>query len=132
MSMTDPVADMLTRIRNGILRKYDSVDIPASRLKLELAKLFEGEGFIQGHQIIDQKGHRILRIHLKYMNQDQPVITGLRRISKPGRRVYVGKDEIPSVRGGVGTAVLSTSQGVMTDRESKKRNVGGELLCYIW
>ncbi|HLE17958.1 MAG TPA: 30S ribosomal protein S8, partial [Syntrophales bacterium] len=84
------------------------------------------------YEIVDQKAHKVIRIHLKYVRQDQPVIDGLRRISKPGRRVYVGKDEIPTVRGGLGLAVLSTSQGLMTDRESKRRNIGGELLCYIW
>ncbi len=132
MSMTDPIADMLTRIRNGIYRKYDTVDIPSSQLKLDLARIFKEEGFIRKYEIVDQKAHKVIRIHLKYVRQDQPVIDGLRRISKPGRRVYVGKDEIPTVRGGLGLAVLSTSQGLMTDRESKRRNIGGELLCYIW
>jgi small subunit ribosomal protein S8 len=132
MSMTDSIADMLTRIRNGISRKYDSVDIPASRLKVEMARIMEEEGFIQAYRVVEEKSHRVLRIQLKYINQDQSVIGGLRKVSRPGRRVYIGKDEIPRVRGGVGIAILSTSQGVMTDRESKKRKIGGELLCYIW
>lgn len=132
MSMTDPVSDMLTRIRNAIQRKHDVVDVPLSRLKLELARILKEEGFIQGHESISQNKHKTIRVYLKYAEHDQPVIKGLRKISKPSRRVYVGKDEIPTVRGGLGLAVLSTSQGVITDRESKRRHIGGEVLCYIW
>jgi small subunit ribosomal protein S8 len=132
MSMTDPVSDMLTRIRNAIQRKYDVVDVPSSRLKLELARILTEEGFIRRHESIARNKHKTIRLYLKYAERDQSVIKGLRKISKPSRRVYTGKDEIPTVRGGLGLAVLSTSQGVITDRESKKRHIGGEVLCYIW
>lgn len=132
MSMTDPVSDMLTRIRNAIQRKYDIVDVPSSRLKLEIARILKEEGFIRGYESTIKNNHKSICVFLKYAGQDQPVINGLRKVSKPSRRVYVGKDKIPTVRGGLGLAVLSTSQGVITDRESKRRHIGGEVLCYIW
>ena len=132
MSMTDPIADMLTRIRNAIYRKHESVQIPASRMKLEIIKILKVEGFVGGYEVVDENRHPIIRIRLKYSEKNQPVIRGLRRASKPGRRVYVGRDAIPSVQGGMGVAILSTSQGIMTDRESRKRNVGGEVVCHIW
>lgn len=132
MSMTDPIADMLTRIRNAIHRKHEMVEVPASRLKLEVIKIFEEEGLIQRYELVDRNSHKMIRIHLKYAGGKQPVIRGLQRISKPGRRIYVGKDAVPTVRGGLGLAIVSTSQGVVTDRESKRRKIGGEVLCYVW
>lgn len=130
--MTDPIADMLTRIRNAIITKADKVDIPASRLKIEIAKILKEEGFIKSYKIIKDKKQGIVRINLKYTPEGDPVITNLQRISKPGRRVYVGKDEIPYVMGGLGIAILTTSKGVMTDRECRQKGVGGEVLCHVW
>lgn len=130
--MTDSIADMLTRIRNAIITKADKVDIPASRLKIEIAKILKEEGFIKSYKIIKDKKQGIVRINLKYTPEGKAVITNLQRISKPGRRVYVGKDEIPHVMGGLGIAILTTSQGVMTDRECRQKGVGGEVLCHVW
>ena len=132
MGMTDTVADMLTRIRNATQRKYELVEVPTSRLKVEIARILKEEGFIKGYEAVGEKSQSRIRIFLKYSSQDQPVIKGLQRISKSSRRVYTGKDAIPTVRGGLGLAILSTSQGVMTDRESRQRNIGGEVLCYVW
>jgi len=129
--MTDPISDMLNRMRNAILRRYDFVDVPLSKIKQNIARIFKEEGFVQNIETVTEGGHPVLRIKLKYVNE-QPLITGMRRISRPGRRVYVGKDEIPRVRGGLGMAVVSTPQGMMTDQESRKRQVGGEIICYIW
>ncbi|MBI3596105.1 MAG: 30S ribosomal protein S8 [Nitrospirae bacterium] len=129
--MTDPISDMLNRMRNAIQRKYESVDIPASKLKQNIARLLKDEGYIQNIETVSEGRHPVLRIKLKYA-KDVPIINGLRRVSRPGRRVYVDKDGIPKVRGGLGTAVISTTQGMMTDRESRKRQVGGEVICYIW
>jgi len=128
---TDPIADMLTRIRNAVLAKADKVDIPASRMKLEIAKILKEEGFIRAYKIIKDKRQGILRLSLKYIGNDN-VITGLKKISKPGRRIYVGSNEIPKVMGGVGIAILTTSKGIMNDRVSRAEKVGGELLCYVW
>ncbi len=129
--LTDPIADMLTRIRNAIMIKAEKVDIPASRMKLEIAKIMKEGGFIRGYKIIKDKRQGILRISLKYAN-GQPAINGLKRVSKPGRRVYVGVDEIPRVAGGLGVAILSTPKGIMSDKKCREARVGGELLCYIW
>jgi small subunit ribosomal protein S8 len=129
--MTDPISDMLNRMRNAIRRKYDSVDIPASKLKQNIARLLKEEGYIQGVETVSEASHPMLRIRLKYVNESS-IINGMRRVSRPGRRVYVNKDGIPKVRGGLGTAVMSTTQGMMTDHESRKRQVGGEVICYIW
>lgn len=128
---TDPIADMLTRIRNAVLAKADKVDMPASRMKLEIAKILKEEGFIRAYKIIKDKRQGILRLSLKYIGNDN-VITGLKKISKPGRRIYVGSNEIPKVMGGVGIAILTTSKGIMNDRVSRAEKVGGELLCYVW
>lgn len=132
MSMTDPIADMLTRIRNATLRKYETVDVPASKLKLEIAKILKEEGFIDFFEKDETARHPVIRLRLKYTGRNKPVINGLVRKSRPGLRVYVGKKEIPRVRGGMGTAIVSTSEGVMTGRQSKQRNIGGEVLCYVW
>jgi small subunit ribosomal protein S8 len=130
--VTDPIADMLTRIRNVILMKGEKVDIPASKMKVEIAKILKEEGLIKSYKIIRDKKQGILRITLKYAPDNTPLISGLQRISKPGRRVYVGKNEIPKVMGGVGIAILTTPKGILSDKECRKEGVGGEVLCYIW
>ncbi len=132
MSMTDPIADMLTRIRNANRAGHERVEIPGSRLKLEIARILREEGFIRNYRLIDDRKQGILRIYLKYGGNLEKVITDLKRISKPGRRVYVGIANIPRVYGNLGTAVLSTSQGVLTDFQCRKAKVGGEVLCYVW
>ncbi len=128
---SDPIADMLTRIRNAVRVRADKVDVPASRLKLELAKILKEEGFIRAYKILKFKKQGMLRLNLKYGENDS-VITNLKRISKPGRRVYVGKEEVPRVMGGVGIAILSTSKGVMSDKACRKEGVGGEIICHVW
>jgi small subunit ribosomal protein S8 len=129
--MTDPVSDMLNRIRNAILRKYEHVDIPASKFKKDIARVLQEEGFIRSVETVAEGPFTKLRLKLKYLNENT-LINGMRRISRPGRRVYVGKEKLPTVRGGLGMAVISTPQGIMTDRESRKRQIGGEVICYIW
>ncbi|MCG3113519.1 MAG: 30S ribosomal protein S8 [Candidatus Manganitrophus sp. SA1] len=130
--MTDPISDMLTRIRNAKMRKHEVVDIPLSKVKVELARILKEEGFIRNYRVVGESVKKNLRVYLKYVENDEPVISDLQRVSKPGRRVYVGKDEIPSVKGGIGVAILSTSKGLMTDQKSREAKVGGEVLCYIW
>jgi small subunit ribosomal protein S8 len=130
--LTDPIADMLTRIRNSILIKAEKVDIPASRLKVEIAKIMKEEGFIKSYKIIKDKKQGVLRVTLKYAQDNKPIVEGLKRISKPGRRVYVGKDEVPSVMSGMGIAVVTTPKGILTDKACRREGVGGEVLCYIW
>jgi len=132
MAVTDPVADMLTRIRNANLARHDHVAVPASKLKLEIAKVFKAQGYIQKYDLVDDKRHGQIRMHLRYGASGKPVITGIRRVSRPGLRVYVDSKGIPRVLGGLGVAVLSTSRGVLTDREARRRRVGGEVLCYVW
>ena len=132
MSMTDPIADMLTRIRNAYKAKHTDVDVPASRIKREIAKLLVEEGYIKGVQYKEDGKQGMMRLYLKYDRDDQPVIKGIQRLSKPGRRVYKGVKDMPKVLNGLGVAVVSTSQGVMVDRECRKRNIGGEILCYVW
>ncbi len=129
--LTDPIADMLTRIRNANLTKAEKVDIPASRMKLEIAKILKEEGFIRAYKILKDKKQGILRISLKYVD-NKNVIYGLKRVSKPGRRVYTGYRGVPQVMGGVGIALLSTPKGIVTDSFCRKEKVGGEVLCYIW
>ncbi|MFA5523678.1 MAG: 30S ribosomal protein S8 [Tissierellales bacterium] len=130
--MTDPIADMLTRIRNGNNAKHETVDIPASNMKKSLAKILLEEGFIKGYDVIEDAKQGILRVQLKYGKENEKIISGLKRISKPGLRVYVKSDEIPRVLGGLGIAVLSTSKGIITDKTARKESVGGEVICYIW
>src|SRR5690554_212207 len=132
MVMTDPIADMLTRIRNASHARYDSVDIPSSRLKKELARVLKEEGYIRDVRILQDGPFETIRVYLKYGPQKRESIRGIRRISKPGRRVYATKDQVPKVLGGLGIAVLSTSRGVMTDRQARKERVGGEVICYVW
>jgi small subunit ribosomal protein S8 len=132
MSMTDPIADMLTRIRNAGEAHFDKVDIPASRMKISLAKIFKEEGFIKNYKVIKDSRQGLLRVYLKYADKQRPLIQGLKRVSKPGRRVYAGAEELPRVQGGLGVAVISTSKGVVADRHARKLQVGGEVLCEIW
>ena len=132
MSMTDPIADMFARIRNGSKAKFEKVDVPSSKMKREIAKILKEEGFIKNFKIVtDDHRHEMIRIFLKYDANRKEVIH-LRRVSKPGRRVYVGKDSIPSVMSGLGLSILSTSKGIMTDKSARKADVGGEVICYVW
>ena len=132
MSMTDNIGDMLTRIRNGGKARFDKVDIPASRMKISLARIFKDEGFIKNYKVIKDNKQGILRVYLKYDDRNKPLIQRIERVSKPSRRVYAGREELPKVQGGLGVAVVSTSKGVMTDRQARKTGVGGEVLCQIW
>lgn len=129
--LTDPIADMLTRMRNALMVKADKVDIPASRMKLEIARILKEESFIRAYKIIKDKRQGILRISLKYID-GQSIISGLKKVSKPGLRVYVGYGDIPSVVGGIGLSILTTPKGTMSDESCRREKVGGELLCYIW
>ena len=131
--MTDPIADMLTRIRNANTSKHDTVDIPASKMKISIADILFKEGYIEKYELVDAGSFKNIRITLKYgKDKNEKIISGLKRISKPGLRVYASKDELPRVLGGLGTAIISTNQGVVTDKEARKLNVGGEVLAYIW
>lgn|SRR5690554_141198 len=130
--MTDPIADMLTRIRNGNNAKHESVDIPASNIKKELAQILLDEGFIKGFDVIDDGKQGIIRIDFKYGPNNEKVLSGIKRISKPGLRVYVKADEVPRVLGGLGIAILSTSKGILTDKVARKEGIGGEVICYVW
>jgi small subunit ribosomal protein S8 len=130
--MTDPIADMLTRIRNAAQAKKRSVDIPSSKFKVAIAEALERERFIRGHKVLEDGKQGILRVHLMYTKDGRSVIRGIRRISRPGLRHYVGADEIPRVRSNYGTALLSTPRGVLSSKESRKEHVGGEVLCHIW
>jgi small subunit ribosomal protein S8 len=130
--VSDPIADMLTRIRNSLLIKTEKVDIPASKMKVDLAKILKEEGFIKSYKIIKDKKQGILRVTLKYTAGDEPIITGLKRISKPGRRVYVSNSEVPHVIGGIGIAILTTSKGILTDKSCRSEGLGGEVICHVW
>jgi small subunit ribosomal protein S8 len=130
--VTDPLSDMLVRLRNGFRRHHEVVTIPASKLKREVLRVLQAEGFIQAVETATEDGHPVLKVQLRYVGEGQPMITGMERISKPGRRVYVGNKEIPRVRNGIGLAILSTSKGIMTDQASRKAGLGGEVLCSVW
>ena len=133
MTMSDPIADMLTRIRNANTAKHDTVDVPASKMKVAIANILVDEGYITKYDIVEDGNFKTIRITLKYgKDKNEKIITGLKRISKPGLRVYAGKNEIPKVLGGLGIAILSTNQGVVTDKEARKLAVGGEVLAYVW
>jgi small subunit ribosomal protein S8 len=132
MQITDPIADMLTRIRNANSAKHDTVDIPASKMKKAIAAILMEEGYIRNFQLIDDGTQGVIRITLKYNQGKEKVITGLRRVSKPGLRVYVGSEELPSVLRGLGIAIISTSKGVMTDKKARAAHVGGEVLAFVW
>ena len=133
--MTDPIADMLSRIRNATIGRHPHVDMPSSRLKVEIARILEGEGYIRGFKVVEADGDRPqaqLRVFLKYGPRGEKVISGIERISRPGRRVYLGAENVPTVLGGLGTSILTTSRGVMTGRAARKAGVGGEVLCNVW
>jgi small subunit ribosomal protein S8 len=137
--MTDPISDMITRIRNAVTAKHTRVDMPASKLKAEIARILQDEGYIQGFRMVEQpaekegrQARQAIRLFLKYGPHGEKVITGLERISRPGRRVYLGVEEVPAVLGGLGTSILTTSHGVMTGRAARKAGVGGEVLCNVW
>ena len=133
MTMSDPIADMLTRIRNANTAKHDTVDIPASKMKNAIVEILLEEGYIEKYEIVKEGNFGTIRVTLKYgADKNEKIITGIKRISKPGLRVYAGKDEIPRVLGGLGTAILSTNQGVITDKEARKLQVGGEVLAFVW
>jgi small subunit ribosomal protein S8 len=132
MNLTDPIADMLTRIRNANSVGKDRVDIPASKVKTSIGELLKAEGFINDVKLVERKPQNMIRVYLKYGDNDEKVISGIKRISKPGLRVYVGNDEVPQVLGGLGIAVISTSQGVMSDKEAREKGIGREVLCYVW
>ena len=134
MSMTDPIADMLTRIRNGITSRHDRVEMPASKLKVEIARILKSEGFISNYKVVEEDGkpQASLRVYLKYSGDGEPVIHGIERVSRPGKRVYRGKEAMPKVLGGLGLAIVSTSKGVLSGAEAAKTGVGGEVLCQVW
>jgi small subunit ribosomal protein S8 len=132
MAISDPIADMLTRIRNAVMARHDSVLIPASRMKLYIAKILKQEGFITDYEVLGSRPQRQIKMILKYDDENKPFISGLKRISKPGLRVYVQGNEIPRVYGGLGMAIVSTSKGVMTGQKAWRQGIGGELLCYVW
>jgi small subunit ribosomal protein S8 len=132
MSMTDPIADLLTRLRNGMMARHKTVDVPASRVKAEIARILAEEGYLAGVERVDDGQQGVLRLQLKYANTGEKAITGLERVSRPGRRVYCGKGEIPKVLGGLGITILSTPKGVLTGTASQRAGVGGEVLCNVW
>ena len=133
MTMSDPIADMLTRIRNANTAKHDTVDVPSSKMKLAIAEILLKEGYIKKYEVVEDGNFKTIRIELKYgKDKNEKIITGLKRISKPGLRVYANKEELPRVLGGLGVAIISTNQGVITDKEARKLQVGGEVLAYVW
>lgn len=133
MAMSDPVADMLTRIRNANTAKHDTVDVPSSKMKLAIAKILLDEGYIKSYELVENGKFNDIRITLKYgASKNEKIISGLQRISKPGLRVYANKEELPKVLGGLGVAIISTNKGVITDKEARKLGVGGEVLCFVW
>jgi len=132
VTMSDPVADMLTRIRNANMVHHDKVEMPGSGLKRSIAQILKSEGFIRDFDWVEDSKQGVLRLYLKYGPNREKVINGIKRISKPGLRVYVGRDEVPKVLGGLGVAILSTSRGVLTDRQARQERVGGEVICYVW
>ncbi len=133
MTTSDPIADMLTRIRNANTAKHDTVDVPASKMKIAIANILLDEGYIRRYDLVDEGNFQNIRIELKYgADKNEKIITGLKRISKPGLRVYAGKEDLPKVLGGLGVAIISTNQGVITDKEARKLQVGGEVLAFVW
>ena len=133
MMTSDPIADMLTRIRNANTAKHDTVDVPASKMKISIAEILLNEGYIKAYDIVEDGNFKTIRITLKYgADKNEKIITGLKRISKPGLRVYASKEDLPKVLGGLGIAIISTNKGVLTDKEARKQNVGGEVLAYVW
>jgi small subunit ribosomal protein S8 len=132
VNMTDPIADMLTRIRNAVVAKHDNVSVPASKVKMAIARVLREEGFIRDFEVIEEGPRKTMRVQLLYTGKKESILSGIRRVSKPGLRVYVQKREIPRVYGGLGIAILSTPQGVMTGQQARRQQTGGEVLCYVW
>ena len=132
MNISDPVSDLLARLRNALSARHEKTDVPSSRFKVELARILKDEGYIKNFKVMDDRGGSLLRLYLKYDDAGNPVIHGLTRSSKPGRRLYAGKDELPEVLGGLGVAIVSTSQGLLSGNDAKKRGVGGEVVCTVW
>ncbi|MBI2848290.1 MAG: 30S ribosomal protein S8 [Chloroflexi bacterium] len=132
MTVSDPIGDMLTRIRNAVMVRHEAVLVPASRLKLAVASVLKEEGFITDFETLKGKASRVMKIHLRYSGRNQPILSGVERVSKPGLRVYVERAEIPRVAGGLGIAILSTSKGVMSGQQARRQGIGGELICYVW
>lgn len=132
MQITDPIADMLTRIRNANSARHETVDIPASNMKKSIAEILNNEGYIKGYQVIEDNKQGVIRVALKYGPSKEKVISGIKRISKPGLRIYAGANEVPKVLGGLGIAIISTSKGIMTDKKARQENIGGEVLAYVW
>ena len=132
MGMTDPIADLLTRIRNATHARKEQVDVPWSKVKVRIVEVLAAEGYLKEHSVVEQDGHRTLRVWLKYDGQNRPVMVGLKRISRPSLRIYVGSEEIPSIRRGLGVSILSTPAGIVTDSEARKLHVGGEIVCTVW
>ncbi len=132
MQITDPIADMLTRIRNANSAKHETVDIPASNMKKAIAEILLNEGYVKSYQVIEDGKQGVIRVALKYGNNKEKVISGLKRVSKPGLRIYAGAEELPKVLKGLGIAIISTSKGIMTDKEARKQNIGGEVLAFVW
>jgi len=132
MSMTDPIADLLTRIRNGAHARKEQVDVPFSKVKARIVEVLTAEGYLKEHSVVEQDGHRILRVWLRYDGQNRPVIVGLKRVSRPSLRIYRSAEDVPSIRRGLGVSILSTPAGIITDREARKLHVGGEIMCSVW
>jgi len=132
VTISDPIADMLTRIRNATMARHDSVLVSSSRLKLAIARILKEEGFVANYEVVREESHKAIKLYIRYYDRNQPVLTGLERVSKPGLRIYVEKKEIPRVYGGMGIAILSTPKGVMTGKQAWRQGIGGELLCYVW
>ncbi len=132
MTISDPIADMLTRVRNGVMARHESVVVPSSKVKLAIAKILKEEGFINDYEVLRDKSHRAIKIRLRYGDKKQPFISGLRRISRPGLRMYAQRDKVPRVYGGLGVAIVSTPKGLMTGSQAWRRGMGGEILCYVW
>jgi len=132
MTISDPIADLLTRIRNAVMARHDFVLAPTSKIKLAITRILKEEGFISDYEVLKGKPHRVIKIYLKYSDNNQPVLSGLQRVSKPGLRVYVQQKEVPRVYGGLGIAIVSTPNGIMTGQQAWRQGVGGELLCYVW
>ena len=132
MTMTDPIADMLTRVRNAVQARHDSTEMPSSTMKVAIAQVLKDEGFVKGFQVLEDRPHKMLRVDLQYTVKKEPVLTGIRRISKPGLRVYTKAAAIPKVYGGLGVAVISTPKGVMSGKQARRLNLGGEVICHVW
>ncbi|MBN1484959.1 MAG: 30S ribosomal protein S8 [Chloroflexia bacterium] len=132
MTLTDPIADMLTRIRNALMARHEEAVLPSSQVKEEIARILRKEGYLYAYETFQEGPRRMLRLTLKYDSDDAPMLAGLKRVSKPGQRIYTGRDQIPRIRGGLGFAILSTSKGIMTGEDAWRAGVGGEVLCYIW